>query len=381
MVKNVKSIVTKMCSLNEIQNNIYIQQYSSHYISSGYWKECLKLPLNESISMKSNPIDYQNVLYGILSKIYDCVHPINNKQSKLHCRLLPSTVPVCFEVFLSGMQRQYYEECNRQYKSTNQSWNRLAFSQNSLVYRSQMALAPDGFPFFPYHFLLRPVDPAKLDEEFIDFGLDDFKFGMTTSNHLDLRRQFKYDDVVNMAKFVKTLPSFMINQSMDGSGASIEENIHAHAFRANETKFPLFNPGCTSPVSDCSVLWAIDKITFGIVVSGTPEDIAQVFIDLRNEFHFPSNHYIQTRDDFGGLTGLYIPRTKIMPDGLKFVDADWKFGAFEVLGLFDAKNMELYESLTSNEAEEAIRSVTIQDDKLRNAFKARARATMLGRGY
>ena len=70
-----------------------------------------------------------------------------------------------------------------------------------------------------------------------------------------------------------------------------------------------------------------------------------------------------------------------MPDGLKFVDADWKFGAFEVLGLFDAKNMELYESLTSNEAEEAIRSVTIQDDKLRNAFKARARATILGRGY
>lgn len=368
-----------MISSKVLPNTFHSEKDKARNNSSVDWNKYLRLPLKESIPLEFDPVGYENAVCGLLTKMYDFEHPPDERRSKLRRRFLKSPALENLEVFLSGMQRQHYEAYNHQYQNMNQTWNRLAFSKDSLVYRNQVALAPDGIPFFPYHFLLRPVDPTKLDEQFIESGLVDFRFGLVTSEHLDVRRHFTYEDVINMAKLVKTFPSYMVSQSMEGSGASIEENIHAHAFPAKETKFPLFNPSCASEIYRCSNLWFIDEITFGIIVSGTPEDIAHVFNDLRNEFQLPSNHYIQARNDFDGLTGLFVPRTQRIPNVLRLAEADWKFGAFEVLGLFDAKNEEIYNTLTSDEGEEAIRSVTVQDFKLRNDFKAKARATILNR--
>jgi hypothetical protein len=334
----------------------------------------------EELSAGLDPYNFNLFLPDLLSRAYDIVHPNDSSQDKQQRRFMPSTAPVEFEVFLSGMQRQDYEERNRRYLETGQKWNRLAFPQQSVVFRNQTAIAPDEIPFFRNHSLLRPVIPERIDGSFQDLIFRELRVGWITEKHLDLRGNFIFRDLVNMAAIVERVSSYTVSQSMEGSGASIPEAVHAHAFPKNATNFPLFNRSCVSTDGCCSGQWAIVEITFGVIVAGSAEEIAQVFVDLRDEFQFPSNHYFQVRNDFGGLVGLYVPRTQEKPGVASLEEGDWKFGAFEVLGLFDAKNEEIYNTLTNSEAEEAIRSVTVQERNLRREFTSKANSTLRSLG-
>ena len=329
-----------------------------------------ELRLEMGLPQKSK--DYHTSVSNRLMRMYDIAIPHDRQKAKQLSRSMTSSAPQKFEVFLSGMRRQKNVDLNRIYQKRGASLNKLGFSQYSIIYKNQMAIAPDGTPIFPYHFLFRPVVSDCINELFKQLDLDDLKIGEVSEGHLDLRPEFSFDDIMHMSEFVQRVPSFMISQSMIGSGASIPNAIHAHAFPVKTTEFPLFSSYCASSGFDLPGLLALDQITFGIIVTGTPFEIACVFMALTKEFKLPSNHYFQYRTDFNGLTGLYIPRTSEIPMVERLAEAEWCFGAFEVLGLFDAINEDIYHTLTTEEAEEAIKSVTVQAPDLRNEFIKKA---------
>jgi len=163
-----------------------------------------------------------------------------------------------------------------------------------------------------------------------------------------------------------------------GSGASIPEHIHAHLFQKHQTGFPLFEPVSFEPLPGAAGrIWVNRHVTYGILISGTAELIATVIAGLRDEFGCASNHYLKTDPAWGGLVGLYVPRVHALPAVGRLEEADWKFGAFEVLGLFDAKTPEIYETLTTDEACRGIRSVTLQDPTQQRAMETCARELVL----
>jgi len=313
-----------------------------------------------------------------MRKIYDDLHPPDSRVAKKARRWLDIDGPVKFEVFLSGMQREEYEARNREYEATGQKDCRLCWSKESLVYRNQMAITADGIPFFPSHMLLRTVRPERIDSTF-EVIMPNVKRGVVEKKHLDCRPEFSREDIVTMGYLMKDAQDYIINQSMGGSGASIGEHIHAHAFLKTQTDFPLLNPVCFTRLEGVQDVWVNRLITYGLLIRGEPEKIAAVFAALRNEFGFPSNHYLKVDDAFGGLIGLYVPRVELIPPLSRFASVNWKFGAFEVLGLYDANTPEDYHTLTGDEVCAATKSVTLQDSHLQAAMEQTCRAVLTGK--
>lgn len=316
-------------------------------------------------------------LNEMMCEMYELAHPLDDRVAKKENRHLPIAGPVDFEVFLSGMQRQEYEARNREYEAAGRKECRLCWARESLVYYDQMAIAPDGIPFFPYHMLLRPVRPECIDLTFEIVSLN-VKRGVVEKAHLDCRAEFCFEDIVTMGRLVQDAEHYMITQSMGGSGASISEHIHAHAFLKMQTDFPLLNRAYFTPLQGTTNVWVNNKhVTYGLLIRDEPEVIATVFVALRDQFGLPSNHYLRVDDAFGGLIGLYVPRVEQVPALPRIADADWKFGAFEVLGLYDAKTPELYQTLTAEEACAATSSVTLQDHQCQLDMEESCRAILL----
>jgi hypothetical protein len=294
----------------------------------------------------------------LMREMYELAHPPDSRVAKRETRRLAVGGPVDFEVFLSGMRRQQYEADNLAYEAAGRTNCRLCWQQESLLYRNELAIAPDSHPFFPYHMLLRPVRPQQIDPTFEVVGRQ-VKRGSVGRQQLDCRPDFSFEDIVSLCRLVQAAPDYMVTQSMRGSGASIPEHIHAHAFLKTQTDFPLLNRACFVRLEGARDVWVNRHVTYGLLVKGAPEPIARLFVALREQGGFHSNHYLKVDDAFGGSIGLYVPRVRQVPPFPRFVD--WKFGAFEVLGLYDVKTPELYRTLTADEACAATRSVTLQD--------------------
>jgi hypothetical protein len=301
--------------------------------------------------------------------MYDTAHPKDSRVAKVAKRLLPVSESVTFEVFLSGMQRQQYEDANREYLAAGRMDCRLCWEQQCLIFKDRIAIAPDSFPFFPYHMLLRPLDPKRVDATCFEEVALDIKRGMVSAEHLECRDYFTAQDIATFASLVETAPDYVITQSMRGSGASIPEHIHAHAFLKTETRFPLLEKGCYTRSKHASELWTIDQVGYGILFREDLTVMPMSFDTLRHRFGLASNHYFMMNEDFGGLIGLYVPRTASLPSVSRLAQVDWKFGAFEVLGLYDAKTALLFDTLSTDEACEATRSVTVNDRALRAAME------------
>jgi hypothetical protein len=323
-------------------------------------------------------------LTTLMRQMYDAVHASDGRVAKSASRTLTGIAPVECEIFLSGMRRQKYEEKNRTYSLSGRTDCRLCWPDTSLVFRDRVAISPDSFPFFPYHMLLRPVRPESVKDSDFELIGQDLKHGLITPEHLDCRDGFTREDLATFGALVEEAPDYIITQSMRGSGASIPEHIHAHAFLKTQTRFPLLEKSCFRQLPQDGRIWVNDHVGYGLLVRGTADFIADVFVLMRAEFKLPSNHYIRMDEDFGGLIGLYVPRTRNLPSITRLATADWKFGAFEVVGLYDAKTADLYETLTSEEACRATSSVTVQDLGTRAAMElvcVRLSTVKISEGY
>jgi hypothetical protein len=90
-----------------------------------------------------------------------------------------------------------------------------------------------------------------------------------------------------------------------------------------------------------------------------------VFVGLRDEFGLPSNHVIWVDESFGGLVGVYVPRVREQPVVQGNVLHEWKFGVFEVLGLYDVKTEHRFQTLTAEQASAATESATVSSKSMR----------------
>jgi hypothetical protein len=312
------------------------------------------------------------MLGGLMREMYEAANPPDDRVAKAASRSLRVGAPVEFEIFLSGMKRQKYEAQNRAYVESGDTACRLCWGQWSLIFQDRLAVAPDSFPFFPYHMLLRPVLPERIAADRFETLAPDIKRGFVTKADLDCRDAFTDADIATLCALVEAAPEFMVTQSMRGSGASIPEHIHAHAFLRSQTRFPLLQRRCFHACVGSPHAWVNTHVSYVLVLCGAGASLARIIASLHGRFRIASNHYIQIDADFGGLAVGYVPRTATVPAVPRLATAEWKFGAFEVLGLYDAKTSELYETLSADEACSATRSVTVQDSVLRQEIERAA---------
>jgi len=213
-------------------------------------------------------------LSTLMRSMYDERHPEDGRIGKLMSRKLQTGGVVDLEVFFSGMRRQEYERKNEAIDLSRQRGEqvpcRLCFSSSSLMYHCRLAITPDEVPFFPYHMLLRPITPKAFDTSFKSLGRN-LKLGLIEKHHLDCRPGFNYEDIVVMSSLVKDARDYMVTQSFGGSGASVPEHVHAHAFPKNQTGFPLIHRVCFTRLRGTDSIWVNRHITYAILVRGNPD--------------------------------------------------------------------------------------------------------------
>ena len=308
-------------------------------------------------------------LSSLMREMYEQAHPLDGQRAKTASRSLSAIAPVEFEVFLSGMGRQEYESQNRLHSTSPVPACRLCWARDCLVFRDRMAITPDSFPFFPYHMLLRPVKPERILLGAFKSIAPGIRRGRVTAEHLDCRDWFTAEDLATFAQVVQEAPDYMITQSMRGSGASVPEHIHGHAFLKKQTRLPLLEKSCFHTADNAAGIWINDHVSYGLLSRADASIWSQLFVSLSEQFGLPSNHYIKADEEFGGVIAHYVPRTRELPQVTRFAEVDWKFGAFEVVGLYDAKMGFLYDTVTADEACEATRSVTLQGRNIRTEME------------
>ncbi|OGM12637.1 hypothetical protein A2V80_01685 [Candidatus Woesebacteria bacterium RBG_16_39_8b] len=301
------------------------------------------------------------MLRVLLKEFYQNEHGRKRQVAKLSRRFEYGSNGSTFELFLSGMDRQSYQKKIKEYKYEGRTDCRLCWSDSSIVYRRSLCITADIAPFFPYHMLLRPMKLTARSKSLTGIGNNIF-VGKTEKIDLVCRNYFTKDDIKTMANLAQD-SDYIVTQAMRGSGASIPEHIHGHAFPKTETEFPLLNKRYFKLFwrQGNSSIYIIEEPTFAILVKGKSDLISDIFTKIRNEFGYPSNHIIKVDEDFGGLVGVYIPRVKETPGANIF--HGWKFGVFEVLGLFDVETKERYLQLNYNSLFKAVREVTLHNSK------------------
>lgn len=313
--------------------------------------------------MNSSRLDLQKVM----DYSFNVKHNNLSLVAKSKSRIVSNKESV-FELFLSGMKKQEYKEYIINNKVSVEDCL-LCRPCNSIVYKNYLSIVPDDYPFFPYHLLIRPLKPIILNNKSSTSINKDVKLIELKSIDFDCRNYFNALDIKFMAQLVLET-DYMITQSMNGSGASIPKHIHAHAIKQIVTKFPLLlqNKNRIAYSNDGVSVAILEQPTFALVFQGSPDFISTEIAILSERFGFVSNHLIYKES--GKLIGIYVPRVKESPNSENF--KGWKFGAFEVLGLFDVKKNDQFFVLNYDDLFEAIKDVTIQDNLIRKIIEENA---------
>jgi hypothetical protein len=314
-------------------------------------------------------------LSSMMRDLYAEFHPLPGGVAKRRRRLLQVAGAPPLEIFLSGMRGQEHESTQIVTPTPTPARCRLCWPQDSIVYLDRLAITPDHDPFFPFHMLIRPVRPSRTDTPIA--ALRSLRRRLVKPAQLDCRSYFTEADIAALGHLAMDAPDYVVTQSMDGSGASIPEHIHAHAFLKSQTDFPLLTRSCFSRLDGAPNVWTNRRLTYAVLVRGAPEVIAAAFASMRDSCAMPSNHYFRVDNAFRGLVGAYVPRAAALPPTGRIAAAGWLLGAFEVLGLFDATTEDLFCTLSAAEAAAAIASVTLHDEGVqRQVEESCARAVL-----
>ncbi len=236
----------------------------------------------------------------------------------------------------------------------------LCNSVEGLIFEDSLIFTPDPVPFTYGHMLIRPLkNSSNHNKATIP------RIKKIHKDELACRTEITKQDITAILKFVEEEKSYMILQSESGSGASIPEHIHAHCFLKKRFDFPLLRfikPQESLCLSNVKIL---PELTFGVAVSGCSEYIATSFERLDELCSFPVNRIFFWDQSIKQLTGVFIPRSAEFPQSIGRLGGSrvWKFGCFEVLGLFDVKTEYLFDSLTVEQLIQALKETTIQNPK------------------
>lgn len=307
------------------------------------------------------------MLRETMERFYSDKHGNKLQVAKRERRFESGRDPFQFELFLSGMERQEYEASIREMEEQGDTVTcRLCWGSQGIVYRNELAITADDTPFFPNHMLLRPLKEGSANTDRLPLS-EHVTVGWIDKDELDCRDWFHPDDIKTMAQLV-TESGYMVTQAMRGSGASIKKHIHGHAFPDTITDFPLLDRRLFRPVQQKNgvSIYSVREPSYFLAVVAHEEQIAEAFSGLRDHFGYASNNIIKI-DHPGGTLGVYVPRVKETPSGIIY--EDWKFGVFEVLGLFDVKTRAQYKNLDYESLYRAVMDVTVHDPHEQNGME------------
>ena len=308
-------------------------------------------------------------LTSLMEKEYESIHPGPPPKTELAGRWVLDDGGLGLRIFMAEKRQEYIKNqsiiknpsiINPQGDGSKPCC--LCRSSSGIVYENQLLIRPDPFPMYQYHMQIIPLISELARDQFNCTPENRYKKGWVDVNLIDCRRHPTFEDLKSEMSLVKN-SDYLIMQSMEGSGASVPNHIHSHAFKKDIMKFPLlskdrvekdraeiFNDGR-------STIHRLPWPSYGFVFRAEEPIVAYLVNRLREKYGAPFN-FLESQDQ-KGIFGVYVPRCMEVPSNPLF--KDWQFGVTEVLGLFEAKTRDQFDRLTARMLIDAVKEVTIQD--------------------
>ncbi len=243
--------------------------------------------------------------------------------------------------------------------------------RSGILMRGKTFIVPDPVPFAAQHFLLRFVNNASNGE----MRAPSARVQLTAASqeHRELLTADDIDSCVDLARET----GFLVCQSMRGSGASVPNHIHAHAFEQgvpDALSLPWLDRAAVGLVRREAALTLSRSLTpaYGTLIEmergSIGSRVARVFGTLRIPFNLVAGY----GEPFHNHWVFVFWRTRESPLHPLFSDAvtgRWKFGFSEMLGLFEFKSEEQFLGLSQEILNRSLAETTVCDEALRERIE------------
>ncbi len=270
-----------------------------------------------------------------------------------------------FRLFMAEKRQEYIKQLGRLQRRVSVKKNcPLCRSYQAIIYSDHLILCPDTFPMYDYHMLIVPLKKGVV----LDFELtnDSYRLACVTKDMLDCREYPIKEDIDAEVKLVQST-DYMVMQSMCGSGASVPEHIHAHAFKRSLMKFPLLKEDkfCKLSYTSTMNVMKIESPSYGFLIHGDSDQYGTIIDGFFKAVGLPFNLLIT---EFAqNVSILFFPRVREIPHDPIY--EGWQFGVTEMLGLFEAKTHKQFNNLTYDRLCQGLQDTTVQDPVMRQQIE------------
>jgi len=305
----------------------------------------------------------------VMEKTYKDMHSGPAPITEIAGRYEPEEGPNRFRLFMTEKRQDYIKRLEEE-KSEREDFSkkkkcRLCCSSYAIIYDDHLVIRPDPSPMYDYHMLITPLKGSSSLENF-ELINGSYRLAYVAKDMLDCRAYPTKRDIDAGVRLVQDT-DYMVMQSMTGSGASIPEHIHAHAFKSSLMKFPLLKEENFSELCQGReiTVMKIESPSYGFMIQGDSGRYGAVINRLFNDFGVPFN--LLLTEVSRNIVALYFPRIKEIPDDPIY--GIWQFGVTEMLGLFETKNHEQFNRLTYERLCQGLRDTTVQDSGVRKQME------------
>ncbi|MDQ1248742.1 MAG: hypothetical protein QG597_3115 [Actinomycetota bacterium] len=238
---------------------------------------------------------------------------------------------------------------------------------SGILVRGRTLVVPDPFPFAAHHFLIRFVGDAHTESIIAPFVRT--RIAAAVQEH---REQLTADDI-DRCLTLACETGFLVCESMRGSGASVPDHIHAHAFARDvpgALSLPWLKPGSvglTYQSADISLYRALTP-AYGVLIETKQPDAGARVVYTSEILGLPYNLIVGYGEPFRDYWVFVFWRTRESPRHPLFchpATGTWKFGFSEMLGLFEFKSEAQFLGLTEEILAQALLETTIADEVMR----------------
>jgi hypothetical protein len=294
---------------------------------------------------------------------YEQLHGAGSWQPEI-VRSLAAADGTGYLLFRTARRHEYNRRCKQ--KAHAEKCALCEEMLEGIVFLDRLLIVPDPVPFARDHFLLRFLRPPAEVEPRTLFE----SRHVTQAEHVHREGLLATD--ISSCLMLAQATGDLVCLSMRGSGASVPEHIHAHAFRpglSGSLTLPLLGPPAVRFRRDTGDVRLSLTTTpaFGTLLQGSPACLAQRLARTVDELRVPVNVVAGQGGPFRETWLLVFWRRKECPSHPLFRDDEtgcWRFGFSEMLGLFEVKSLRQLQELTPAVLEEAMREATITHREL-----------------
>jgi hypothetical protein len=251
----------------------------------------------------------------VMEKTYKDMYPGPAPITEIMGRYEPESGSNRFRLFMTERRQEYIKRLKEE-KPRGKGRERecpLCYSSHAIVYDDHLVINPDPFAMYDYHMLIRPMK-EDVDPRSYELINGSYRLAYIAEDMLDCREYPTIRDIDAEVRLVEDT-DYMVMQSMRGSGASVPEHIHAHAFKKNLMRFPLLEVGnfreiyCAGRIR----IMRTEGPSYGLLIQGDSSKYGTVIGKLFNIWKFPFNLLLTQVSQY--TVAMYFPRVKETPSG------------------------------------------------------------------